>query len=55
VELEGKERTLRRPQVDPARCIGCGLCQHECPVNDKPAIRVSAAGESRSPGGGFYL
>jgi formate hydrogenlyase subunit 6/NADH:ubiquinone oxidoreductase subunit I len=55
VEIEGAARTLRRPQVDPARCIGCGLCQHECPVNDKPAIRVSAAGESRSPGGGFFL
>ena len=51
----GKEVVLHRPRVDPARCIGCGLCQHECPVNDLAAIRVTAAGESRTPGGGFFL
>ena len=44
-----------RPQVDPERCIGCGICEHECPVHDLAAIRVTAAGESREPGGSFYL
>jgi formate hydrogenlyase subunit 6/NADH:ubiquinone oxidoreductase subunit I len=52
---DGEEIVLRRPQVDPGRCIGCGLCQHECPVHDKAAIRVTSAGETRSPEGGFYL
>ncbi len=36
------------PYVDPALCIGCGICEHECPVTDEPAIRVSAVGETRS-------
>jgi polyferredoxin len=39
---------LQRPYVDIERCIGCGICEHECPVSGKKAIRVSAEGESRS-------
>jgi polyferredoxin len=38
---------LQRPQVDPERCIGCGVCEHECPVSGKRAIRVTAENESR--------
>lgn len=38
---------LQAPQVDPEQCIGCGTCEHECPVSGKRAIRVSAEGESR--------
>ncbi|MGD9372138.1 MAG: 4Fe-4S binding protein [Desulfobacterales bacterium] len=38
---------LQRPYVDPQLCIGCGVCEHECPVPGKRAIRVTAAGESR--------
>ncbi|MCB2226021.1 MAG: 4Fe-4S binding protein [Desulfarculaceae bacterium] len=40
---------LQRPYVDPARCIGCGICQHECPVSGKRAIRVSAENATREP------
>ncbi|MCX7847334.1 MAG: 4Fe-4S dicluster domain-containing protein [bacterium] len=54
VVRDGKRIVLHRPYVDPAQCIGCGLCQRECPVEDLPAIRVSAVGESRA-GGSFYL
>jgi len=39
---------LQRPQIDPKLCIGCGVCEHECPVSGKRAIRVSAENESRS-------
>ncbi|MBN1795717.1 MAG: 4Fe-4S binding protein [Sedimentisphaerales bacterium] len=39
---------LQRPYVDLEKCIGCGVCEHECPVSGKRAIRVSAEGESRS-------
>ncbi len=38
---------LQAPQVDPERCTGCGICEHECPVSGLRAIRVSAEGESR--------
>ncbi|RKX44118.1 MAG: 4Fe-4S ferredoxin [Verrucomicrobia bacterium] len=55
MEIDGKVVALHRPWVDPDRCTGCGLCQHECPVNDLAAIRVTAAGESRAPGGSFFL
>ena len=47
-DRRGRRVRLRRPYVDPERCIGCGICEHECPVKDRPAIRVSAIGESRS-------
>jgi len=40
---------LQRPHVDIEKCIGCGVCQHECPVSGKRAIRVSADGETRNP------
>jgi polyferredoxin len=39
---------LQRPVVDIEKCIGCGICEHECPVSGKRAIRVSAEGETRS-------
>lgn len=39
---------LQRPQVDPVHCIGCGICEHECPVSGLRAIRVTAENESRS-------
>jgi polyferredoxin/formate hydrogenlyase subunit 6/NADH:ubiquinone oxidoreductase subunit I len=47
VKIEVQVR-LQRPCVDIEKCIGCGVCEHECPVSGKRAIRVSAEGESRS-------
>ncbi len=40
---------LQRPVVDPARCTGCGICEHECPLTGLRAIRVTADNESRNP------
>jgi polyferredoxin len=39
---------LQKPFVDPARCTGCGICEHECPVRSIRAIRVTSDNESRS-------
>lgn len=47
-EREGKTKKLKKPYVDPEKCIGCGVCENKCPVVDMPAIRVSSVGESRS-------
>ncbi|GAH83318.1 unnamed protein product, partial [marine sediment metagenome] len=39
---------LQRPLIDIEKCIGCGVCEHECPVSGRKAIRVSAENETRS-------
>jgi polyferredoxin len=39
---------LQRPHIDIEKCIGCGVCEHECPVSGRKAIRVSSEGETRS-------
>ena len=40
---------LQQPYVRPEQCIGCGVCEHECPVRGRRAIRVTAENESRHP------
>lgn len=47
-EIEIKVK-LQRPYVDIEKCIGCGICEHECPVSGKRAVSVSADGQSREP------
>jgi len=39
---------LQKPFVDPAKCTGCGICEHECPVRSIRAIRVTSDNESRN-------
>ena len=46
---------LQQPYVDPARCIGCGVCEHECPVKGRRAIRVTAENETRERRHRFLL
>jgi ferredoxin len=46
---------LQQPYVDAKLCIGCGICEHECPVSGRRAIRVTAENESRSPGRSMLL
>jgi ferredoxin-type protein NapF len=38
----GGTATLKRPQVVADRCIGCGICEFNCPVAHEAAIRVRA-------------
>jgi len=36
------------PYVDPARCIGCGICENNCPAGGPDAaIRVTCDGDKR--------
>ncbi|MBF0480481.1 MAG: 4Fe-4S binding protein [Desulfovibrionaceae bacterium] len=46
---------LQRPYVDASRCIGCGMCEHECPVAGLRAIRVNSENESRSRRGRLII
>ena len=46
---------LSRPFVDAAKCIGCGMCEHECPVSGQRAIRVYSENESRSGPGRMLI
>ncbi|EFK07195.1 4Fe-4S binding domain protein [delta proteobacterium NaphS2] len=39
---------LQQPHVDPKQCIGCGVCEHECPIPGRRAIRITADNESRA-------
>lgn len=36
-----------RPVVDENLCIGCGLCEENCPVEGESAIKISNKGEKR--------
>ena len=45
---DGTKLLLKRPYVDEDLCIGCGICEYICPVNNKPAIYVTNIGETRS-------
>jgi ferredoxin len=38
---------LQQPYINPVLCIGCGLCEHECPVSGKGAVFVTPLGQSR--------
>ncbi len=39
---------LELPWVDPTKCIGCGVCEHECPVSGLRAIRVTGENATRN-------
>jgi polyferredoxin len=56
----GEERVairlrLQLPYVNPDRCIGCGVCEHVCPVPGRRAVRVTADNESRDRDHRFFL
>jgi len=45
---DGTTVTLNKPYMRPELCIGCGICERECPVVDDAAVYVTAIGETRS-------
>lgn len=48
-DVFGNIVVLNKPFIVPDLCIGCGICEAECPVKDSRAVYVTAVGESRSP------
>lgn len=47
---QGEKATLGRPRVVAERCIGCGVCEHVCPVPHESAILVHAVEKERRTG-----
>jgi polyferredoxin len=45
---DGVQVALNKPYMRPELCIGCGICERECPVVDSAAVYVTAIGETRS-------
>jgi len=37
---DGDVTTILRPRVIPDLCIGCGICEHKCPIDGQAAIKV---------------
>jgi len=48
IDATGNIKQVKQPYLDPSRCVGCGACEHACPVQDRPAVYVTSVGESRS-------
>jgi len=42
VDRQGNTIELKQPYIMEERCIGCGICEHNCPVEGTAAIRVVA-------------
>ncbi|MFZ2095880.1 MAG: 4Fe-4S binding protein [Anaerolineales bacterium] len=40
VDANGQTTTVQRPSVLQELCIGCGICEHNCPLEGSAAIRV---------------
>jgi len=47
-ELGGPSAETKLPIVIPNRCIGCGNCEYNCPVNNGAAIRVRSVTQTQS-------
>jgi formate hydrogenlyase subunit 6/NADH:ubiquinone oxidoreductase subunit I len=39
---DGQPVWIQQPRVVESLCIGCGICEHQCPVEGEAAIRVFA-------------
>ncbi len=38
----GEKITLKQPHVIESLCIGCGICEHACPLKGEAAVKVTA-------------
>ena len=50
VNGHGETVTVKRPSVVKELCIGCGMCEYQCPMSGDAAVRVFAYTEA----GGYF-
>jgi MauM/NapG family ferredoxin protein len=43
---DGQHANVKLPRVIPELCIGCGVCEHYCPVANEAAIRVRSTAQT---------
>lgn len=55
VNFRGERTTVLCPRVRTNLCIGCGICEYQCPVAGEAAIRILTPGDIRSEAGGSGL
>lgn len=51
---QGEQITLQKPIVIKDKCIGCGVCEHQCPMGGEAAIRVYSQTEFDLPFGNYW-
>ena len=47
VMTDGSIKKVKYPYVDKELCIGCGICEHKCPIPGAPGVFVNATNEKR--------
>lgn len=53
VDFKGRPIVLKEPYVDKDLCIGCGICEHVCPVEGVAAIRVAGNSKVKKETSGY--
>ena len=48
IQPDGSIKKVKYPYVIRELCIGCGICEHKCPLPGKPGIFVTAENELRT-------
>ena len=54
VDEQGSQRFIQQPYVNRDLCIGCGICEYQCPVPGEAAIRVYTPDPSRCGSSGYF-
>ncbi len=54
INQQGEKVTVKRPYVIEERCIGCGICEHSCPLPGEAGVRVMRSRNLEPAEGGDY-